>query len=377
MREILSCTTALAVVLVVCADASAKEQLMTAVVSKDGEEGKQEGRTKVATMIVEQVLKEEGLLAKVTGKERDALVQASLPLLTREKLSKYSGGRFRYMCRVDPDLVREKAAAAGGGGGAKAEARKVYLGLELTGQQGPRAEELSRLFRNAFATRLKKSGHELVEGDPKQAPSDGLVASVILGIKFEPFDPKEARAKVYAGRVRLRSSTVRLYDKARNSVVLQENLASDQDTPEPMGGNPSYDRIYEAMIQKGQAPDQKEEAYADFLGACVAHRLVKKLNTMGGRAGSGGAEGGEGVLKADYYQLRFKGYEDGELLKKVVESIRGVKGIKYQGKVAIFEVFRFEYTGGDLLKDLRAALKKKRVEGKITNVGNNVNVIKE
>lgn len=353
----------------------AKEERFAVVAKSGSKKDKADAAKRVSRLAVEKVLAEEGLLGAIKGKKRDALVADCVSLVTDQKLNERRS-KWRFTAKVDLDLVRAKAVAQAQGKGGKGAVKplKLALAVQIRKKTGDDAKRLEAVVRAAVGEVLRKSGHELLQVDPKAAPEGVLVLTINLGLRYTPFAAGEPQAAAYQGRLRVMGTSYQVYDRATGSVRFRARLTSDKSRTELSQSDES--KLAEPMVAKNETYDQVEEAYLEHAAQWIARGVVKRLNDQEAprKSKRGAARAGS---PSTYYQVRLKGYSEKEVAKfhKALKANKKVKNFKDVGKVKIFHIARMQILG-DASKVVAAALKKARLKGKQSKTGNFLNVSK-
>ncbi|MBL4850355.1 MAG: hypothetical protein JKY65_32970 [Planctomycetes bacterium] len=340
--------------------AVAKERAFTARAKSGSEKDKATAIKHVLSKAVDLILKEEGLFDKVQGKPREALIAECESLLTRARF-KERRGRWRYSARLDLELVRKKVLAA-----AKKvtglKGLKFTATIELIGRKaGSETDTLRALVRTALGKALARSGHVLLEGDPKKAPANALRITIRLGIKFEPSPPKTPMASAYKGRYRLTGTTYQVYDPAADAVRIRGRMRSESSKTELEDSNEQG--LAEPNVRKNTPLDVVEGDYAEHVGTWLARLIVKQLRAL--------------PAPSVAYQVRLKGFSEEEVLElhEALEAMKSVSEFKEVGKVGAFQVAKMKIAG-EGRKVVEAALLEAGLKAKVSTAGNTVIVTK-
>lgn len=326
---------------VICASpALAKEVTLSIRAKEGGEQSRTECQRKAALKAVEDVLRSEGLSAKITGEAREALVKECVPLLTQERFQERRG-KWRYTAKIDLDKVREKALA--GKSGPPAAAVELTGVIELSGVDPKLLPE----FRLALAERLAKSGHRLL-GEEQKAKEGALVLSIRVAVKLREFPAGSPQAELYQGQLRLLGSWVKVYDRAVDAVLLQKMVRSDKTRTRSEESN--AERVAEPVVPKQADLAEAQRAYvlhlADWLGGVVA----RKLASVGGPA-----------PRVEQVPLRGFSASEAKALQKLLRADARVSSCV----VVAGEVPALEIKSSDLEGALQEALRRSGIEAKL------------
>jgi hypothetical protein len=369
MNRLLKLIPLCALLVLLGAPSQAKERSFTARAKSGSAKDKAKARTEVSKSAVQIVLKEEGLLGKIQGKARDALIADCVSLLVRERFRERRGS-FRYSAKIDLELVRQKVLAAKGDKGKTAAVKglKFVTDVQLVGKYGKRTEALKGVAEAALASRLQKSGHKVVGVNAKKAPKGALVVSVRLGVKFETFKAGEPASHVFSGRYRMQGTTVRVYDPATDAVRMSATIRSDK--RKPRFADSDEKALAEPRVPKNDPADQVQERYVEHAADWVGRLIVKKLN-------SESASAGKAASKLVHYTGRFKGLSAKEFKEvfSLLKENKALKGLKDVGQVGVFHMLKFA-SSVEGKKVLEEALKEAGVKAKITVSGVYLNVLK-
>ncbi len=361
MNTLLRLAVLTSLVLLVAVPGFADERAFSATAKSGSDEHKAEAAEAVSRKAVTQILKDEGLEDRITGKDLEALVTECVPLLQQPRLRERRG-KWRFSAKVDLERVRAKVVAVRdkASGGAKVE----VVAIIRVGGSPP-----SEAVRNAVSEVFRKSGYTVLDVDPKTAPQKALVATLKLGVKFEPARAGSAEAVMYAGRYRMQGSVYQVYDKVTGTMRFRGQVRSDSSKSDYAESNKKS--LAEPRVRQGEVGGKSQESYTIHAAQWIARLVVQKLNEG---AEKDAAEGGGARAR---YTLRLKGFSASETtaLHRALKARKDVSEFKDLGKLKVFQIARLKIAG-DAEKALQAALKKADVEAKLTKSGTNLTLVK-
>lgn len=339
----------------------ADERTFTATAKSGSDEHKAEAAEAVARKAVERILKDEGLEDQIEGKALDALVTKCVPLLKRVKLRERRG-KWRFSAKVDLERVRSKVVEArdAASGGAKVE---VVAIVRVGG--APPTEAVS----NAVSEVLRKSGYKVLDVEPKDAPKKALVATIKLGVAFEPSPAGTAEAVMFQGRYRLQGTTYQVYDKVSGAIRFRGQVRSQSSKSDLVESDNKS--LAEPRVRNKESRAKVEEAYVLHAAQWTARLVVQKLNEIRAKDQ---AEGGGPRAR---FTLRLKGFKPDEVkaFHRALKARKDVSEFKQLGKLGVFEIARLKIAG-DGAKVAEEALKKAGLEAKLTKNGVNLTLVK-
>lgn len=340
----------------------ADERTFTTTAKSGSDEHKAAAAEAVARKAVTHVLKEDGLEDQIEGEALEALVTKCVPLLTRVKLRERRG-RWRFSAKVDLERIRAKVIEARDAamGGVKT---KLVVILRVDGSVA------SEAVRNAVSEVFRKSGYEVLDVDPKRAPKEALVATLKLGLKFEPSPAGTAEAVMFKGRFRMQGTVYQIYDKVSGAVRARGQVRSQASKSDLVESDAKS--LAEPRVRNKESNAKVQEAYTLHAAQCTARLVVQKLNEL--RAKDKASGGGPRVR----YTLRLKGFSEKEVkaLHEALQARDEVSEFKDLGKLKVFDIARLKITG-DAEKVTQTALEKAGLAAKVNKSGVNLTLVKE
>lgn len=288
--------------------------------------------------------------------------------------------------------------------------------------QGQR-EKMLRAALELGASASTQDMHEFAAAN--NAP---IVVTVPTGkIKLESLANDPARSKKFQGYLRCMGIRAKVYDKNSDTILGQFALSSSMAKTEE--NQATFEELHISYVAKGDSRSMMAERYANrvgwFIGANICRRLFDRYYAMQPQpkpsSGSAGprdcpgcgdkvvdnslaecpacesplpaAKGGGGGAAAsgprtptarDYYNLRLKDFDDGEVAE-LIEAIQDAGGEEFgnwqdKGVVKIFYIYQFTYVGKSMITTvIREALEDSDFANmvKISKTGNNINIIKK
>ncbi|MGE0707599.1 MAG: hypothetical protein AB7N76_08025 [Planctomycetota bacterium] len=235
-----------------------------------------------------------------------------------------------------------------------------------------------------------------------------------------------AQAQLYKGYLRCMGIRAKVYDKNTDTILGQFTMSSSENKQNETEA--TAEELHQPWVGKEESTSAVSERYAKIVGWYLAANICKRLfdrfyamqpvpqppagapaprdcpgcgdkvvdpalnacpacesplpAAKGGAAAGGTPANGKRVPTArDYYQLRFKDWDEAEV-DGIMEALKGNTDFgnwKSAGTVGIFKVYRCSYVGGDIEKAIKDGLHETEYydQMKLSQTGNNFNILKK